>query len=278
MAIALDTSLDQIRAKVEAGRAARPRGRARADGVRRPARARRAGRPRPARARRRRPRLLRPEPLLEPDERLPREVQVLRLRRDAEAGARLHEDGRRARRRRRARARADGLHRDPHGQRREPARRPRLLRRHDREAARGASGRGPQVLHGLGDPPHDDALRADPRAGAARAEGRGPGLAPGRRRRDLRRPRAASRRAGQGVGRDVAARSRHRAPAGHPDALHDALRPRRDLRGARSSTCSACATSRTGRAASSRSSRSPSTPRTRSSSAAASDSRPARRT
>ena len=34
--------------------------------------------------------LLRPEPLPEPDERLPREVQVLRVRRDAEAGARLH--------------------------------------------------------------------------------------------------------------------------------------------------------------------------------------------
>ena len=35
--------------------------------------------------------LLRPEPLLEPDERLPGEVQVLRVRRDAEAGARLHD-------------------------------------------------------------------------------------------------------------------------------------------------------------------------------------------
>ena len=41
--------------------------------------------------------LLRPEPLLEPDERLPREVQVLRVRRDAEAGARLHDlDARRS--------------------------------------------------------------------------------------------------------------------------------------------------------------------------------------
>ena len=45
--------------------------------------------------------LLRPEPLPEPDERLPREVQVLRLRRDAEAGARLHDHGRGARRGRR---------------------------------------------------------------------------------------------------------------------------------------------------------------------------------
>ena len=43
---------------------------------------------------------------------------------------------RRARRGRGARARGDRVHRDPHGQRREPARRLRLLRRHDREAPR----------------------------------------------------------------------------------------------------------------------------------------------
>ena len=73
--------------------------------------------------------LLRPEPLLEPDERLPREVQVLRLRRDAEAGARVHDLHAGARRGRGAPARADRLHRDPHGQRREPARRLRVLRR-----------------------------------------------------------------------------------------------------------------------------------------------------
>ena len=54
--------------------------------------------------RRRRPRLLRPEPLPEPDERLPREVQVLRVRGDAEAGARLHAHARRARRGRGARS------------------------------------------------------------------------------------------------------------------------------------------------------------------------------
>ena len=41
----------------------------------------------PARARRHGRGLLRPEPLPEPDERLPREVQVLRVRRHAEAGA-----------------------------------------------------------------------------------------------------------------------------------------------------------------------------------------------
>ena len=44
--------------------------------------------------------LLHPEPLLEPDERLPCEVQVLRVRDDAEAGRRVHDLGRRAGRRR----------------------------------------------------------------------------------------------------------------------------------------------------------------------------------
>ena len=56
------------------------------------------------RARRRRRGLLRPEPLLEPDERLPREVQVLRVREDAEAGGRVHDQRRRARRGRGARS------------------------------------------------------------------------------------------------------------------------------------------------------------------------------
>ena len=110
-------------------RAARLRGRPRAARDRRPARPRRARRPGAPAARRHRRGLLRPEPLLEPDERLPREVQVLRLRRDAEAGAGLHDldpgDGRG----RGAPARADRVHRDPHGQRREPARRLRVLRR-----------------------------------------------------------------------------------------------------------------------------------------------------
>ena len=76
--------------------------------------------------------LLRPEPLREPDERLPREVQVLRVRGDAEAGARVHDHRRGARRGRAPPARGDRVHRDPHGQRREPARRLRLLPRHDR--------------------------------------------------------------------------------------------------------------------------------------------------
>ena len=120
--------------------------------------------------------LLRPEPLLEPDERLPREVQVLRLRRDAEAGARLHDRRPTSSSRTPSSKRGDRLHRDPHGQRREPARRLRLLRRHDPLAPRGAARRAPQVLHGLRDPPHDDALGPHARGGAARAA-RPPGSA-----------------------------------------------------------------------------------------------------
>ena len=97
---------------------------------------------------------------------------------------------------------------------------------------RGAAGRVPQVLHGLRDPPHDDALGALARGGAARAPGGRPRRAHGRRRRGVRRPRAAARRARQGAPRHLVPRPRHRAPARHPDALHAALRPRRDLRGA----------------------------------------------
>ena len=55
----------------------------------------------------------------------------------------------------------------------------RLLRRRRPLAARGDAGRPPQALHGLRDPSHDDALRPHARAGAARAQGRGPRLAPG---------------------------------------------------------------------------------------------------
>ena len=86
------------------GRAARPRGRPRAASSPTTC-SRSASWPTSRAAARRHGRgLLRPEPLLEPDERLPREVQVLRLRRDAEAGARLHDLGRRARRGRRPRS------------------------------------------------------------------------------------------------------------------------------------------------------------------------------
>ena len=84
------------------------------------------------------------------------------------------------------------LHRDPLRQRREPARRPRVLRRRAAQAESGAAGRASQVLHGLRDPPHVEARGLHARGGAARAEGRGPRLAARRRRRDLRRPRARS--------------------------------------------------------------------------------------
>ena len=43
----------------------------------------------------------------------------------------------------------------------------------------------------------------------------------------------AADRARQGAGGGVVPRPRHRAPDGHPDALHAALRSRRDVRGAR---------------------------------------------
>ena len=80
---------------------------------------------------------------------------------------------------------------------------------------------------------------------------------------------------GQGARLDLDRDAPHRARAGPEDALHDALRPRRDATRSASSTCSRCATSRTRRTASWRSSRCRSTPRTRSSSAAAGSTRPA---
>ena len=136
----------------------------------------------------------------------------------------------------------------------------RLLRRHDREAARGAAGRAPQVLHGVRDPPHDDALGALARGGAARAAGRGARLAARRRRRDLRRPRAPARRARQGASRRSGSTctTRRTGWASRRTARCSTATSRPTRSG--SSTCSACATSRTRPAASSRSSRSRSIP------------------
>ena len=113
---------------------------------------------RPPSAGRHRRGLLRPEPVPEPDERLPCEVQVLRVRGHAEAGRRLHDHAEELVEDALATARAHRLHRDPHGERREPARRLRLLRGHDPLAPRGDAGRAPEVLHGERDPPHDEAL------------------------------------------------------------------------------------------------------------------------
>ena len=56
------------------------------------------------------------------------------------------------------------------------------------QAPRGAARRAPQVLHGLRDPPHDDALRATHEQVLRELQGRRPRLAPRRRRGDLRRP------------------------------------------------------------------------------------------
>ncbi len=159
-------------------------------------------------------------------------MQVLRVRRDAEAGERLHDHARGARRGRAPPARGDSLHRDPHGERREPARRLRLLRRHGARPPRGDAGRGPEALHRERDPPHDDALRAHARAGAARAAGGRARLAARRRRRGVRPARAEPRGAGQGAGRDLARDPPHGPRARDPDPVHPPLRPRRDLRGA----------------------------------------------
>ena len=180
-------------------RASRPRGRHLDPRVGRPARDRRAGRSRPPPARRHGRGLVRSEPLSQPDERLPREVQVLRVRRHREAGARLHADDRGARRGRGRAAPARRLHRDPHGQRGEPAHRLRLLPRHPARAQGRAAGRAPEVLHGLRGAPHDDALGAHARGGAPRAAGGRARLASGRRRGDLRRPRARPRRTRKGA-------------------------------------------------------------------------------
>src|SRR5438270_282860 len=76
----------------------------------------------------------------------------------------------------------------------------------------------------------DDLL---PRGSPADAEGRRPRLDAGRRGRDLLRPRARPDRAGEGAPGGVVPRPRRRAQDGHHDAVHDALRARRDVRGAR---------------------------------------------
>ncbi len=184
-------------------------------------------------ARRHRRGLLRPEPLLEPDERLPREVQVLRVRPDREAGGRVH-----------VHARASSSPTRSSSTRRPASRRSTWSAARARTSAstttwtssrslqRGAARRPPEALHGERDPPHDDALGALARAGAARAAGGRARVAARRRRRDLRRPRAPADRARQGASGHLDRDAPHRARPRHPDALHHALRPRRDLRGA----------------------------------------------
>ena len=119
-----------------------------------------------------------------------------------------------------------------------------FYRRHDREAPRGAAGRVPQVLHGVGDPPHDDAVRAHARGGAARAAGGRARRADGRRRRGVRRPRAPARRARQGAPGHLVPRPRHRPPARHarPTARSSTGTSRPTRSG--STTCSGSASSR----------------------------------
>ena len=197
--------------------------------------------------------------------------------RTTQAGRRLHLGHRGADAARGRRLRAEPLQRDPHGRRREPLPRLRLLHRpRAQPAGRAAADVHAQVLHGLGDPPHDEALGADPRRGAARAA----------RRRPRARSRAAAPRSSPTACASIVAPGKehpdiwlhvHREAHahGHPDALHDALQPRRDLRGARRPPAAAARRCRTTPAGSWPSSRCRSTPRTRSSSGAAGSSRPA---
>ncbi len=119
--------LGAVREKVRGRRAPRLRRRRHASRERRPARPGRARRRGPAPARWHRRGLLRQQPVPEPHERLPGEVQVLRLRAHGQAGRRLPVgDRRRSCSTRSRRYEAQPLHRDPHGRRRAPA--PRLRR------------------------------------------------------------------------------------------------------------------------------------------------------
>jgi aminodeoxyfutalosine synthase len=97
----------------------------------------------------------------------------------------------------------------------------------------------PQVLHGRGDRLLRRSLHHDRRAGDARADGGGPRLAAGRRRRDLRAARAPEDQRRQGRRGSLSVDSRDRAPAGHEDQRHDALRAHRDDAKSASTTCCA---------------------------------------
>ena len=131
-----------------------------------------------------------------------------------------------------AAARADGVHRDPHGQRREPARRLRVLPRHDRalheampdvhlKCYTASEIHHMTTLSGL---THEQVLRELQAAGLGSLPGGGAEVF-AHRVRQLVAP-------GKEDPGDLVPRARHRAPARHPDALHDALRARRDVRGA----------------------------------------------
>ena len=134
---------------------------------------------------------------------------------------------------RRQALRARSVQRDPHGRRREPLPRPRLLPRPRPQPEGCAARRDAQVLHGLRGAPHDEALGPLARRGAEGAVRRRRGDAARRWRRGVRRPRAQDRRARQGASRHLARGAPPGARHGRADALHDALQPRRDLRGAR---------------------------------------------
>ena len=192
--------------------------------------------------------------------------------RDAEAGGRLHAHGRRARRGRASRQRELTGFTEIHMVNGEN---PHVgfdfyvdIVAH---APRGAAGRAPEALHGERDPPHDEALRAHARGGAARAARR-----PGSARCPAAAPRssptacAGSSRPARSIPDIWFRRPRHGAPArASRRTARCSTATSRPTRSA-STTCSGCATSRTRPAASSPSSRSRSIPRTPSSSGAAS--------
>ena len=130
-------------------------------------------------------------------------------------------------------ARALALHGDPHGRRREPPRRLRLLRGHRPELHEAL----PDVhlkLFTASEIHHMTKLSGLlARGGARPAQRRWARLASGRRRGSLRRSRPAADRSGQRAPGLLVPHAPNRPRARDPDALHDALRPRRDLRGAR---------------------------------------------
>ena len=93
----------------------------------------------------------------------------------------------------------------------------------------------PEVLHRGRDRVLRGSLRQDRSAGAAGAEGGGPRLAAGRRRRDLRAARAPEDLPRQVRRRPLSRDPSHRARPGHAHQRDDALRAHRDDGGARRS-------------------------------------------
>ncbi len=196
----------------------------------RPARRRTPRQPRPRAAARRRD-VLQRQPPPEPHQRLRRLVRPVRLRREVRRHPRvdLHRGaggrGRRARRHR-------GGHRVAHRGGPSPQARRRVLRSAVRRALGTLPLGAPQGADDGRDRLPGAAREAAGRGGGAAPGGGRPGFLPGRRRRDLRRARARRDLRPQDLGRALARDRAHRAHARPQVELHDAVRPRRDGRGA----------------------------------------------